>query len=263
MQTTVKDFFRDFTSAATAHRLWLYMASSDIRFRYRGSTLGPFWITLTMVIFIGALSIVYSRIFKQNLYDYIPFLTCGTLIWTYASSIINESSEAFLASKDFIEGMKIPYFLFIFRLIWRNILIFFHNFLVYVLVVILFHVHLNLNVLLVIPGFLLATLALAPICVIISLIGTRFRDLPPIITAMTTVVFFISPVTWQSNMIGDQSLIIRLNPVSYLLDLIRTPLMGGTPKLLSFYVGLGMMAVLWLLALRVFARHSKNIPFWL
>ena len=60
------------------------------------------------------------------------------------SSVINESSETFLSSKEFIEGMKIPYFLFIFRMIWRNILIFLHNFMVYVLVVVFFHVHLNL-----------------------------------------------------------------------------------------------------------------------
>ena len=80
--------FQDFADAVTAHRLWFYMASNDIRLRYRGSTLGPIWITLTMVIFISALSIVYSRLFNQNLYEYIPFLTCGILIWTYISSII-------------------------------------------------------------------------------------------------------------------------------------------------------------------------------
>lgn len=239
------------------------MANNDIRLRYRGSTLGPVWITITMVIFIGALSIVYSRLFKQNIYAYIPFLTCGILIWTYISSVIHESSETFVASKEFIEGMKIPYLLFVFRMISRNILVFLHNFIVYILVVIFFHVHVNLYTLLAIPGFFLVTANLAAVSVIISLLGTRFRDLPPIITAVTTVVFFISPVTWQSRWVGPQSLIIKLNPAAYLLDLIRTPLLGAPPQPASIYFSVIFMIVLWFLALIVFSRHSKKIPFWL
>ena len=262
-EQAVKNVLQDFTNSISAHRLWIYMANNDIRLRYRGSTLGPIWITLTMIIFIGALSIVYSRLFNQNIHEYIPFLTCGILIWTYISSIIHESSEAFLGSKEFIEGMKVPYLLFIFRMVSRNILIFLHNFIVYVLVAILFHVPVNLYTLLASPGFLLVTANLTAVSVIISLLGTRFRDLPPIITAMTTVVFFISPVTWQSRLVGTRSLIVQLNPVAYLLDLIRAPLMGELPRLNSIYVGLGLMIILWLAALAVFSRNSNKIPFWL
>lgn len=260
---TVRNAFKDFNDAVTARRLWIYMASSDIRLRYRGSTLGPLWITLTMVIFIGALSIVYSRLFHQQINEYIPFLTCGILIWTYISAVITESTETFLASKEFIEGMKMPYFLFIFRMIWRNFLIFLHNFIVYLLVVIFFHVHLNLYTLLAIPGFILVTGILAAMSVIVSLSGTRYRDLPPIIAAMMTVVFFISPVTWQSKMVGEQSLIIQLNPATYLLDLIRSPLLGEPPHLISLYVGLVILIVLWCAAFWFFSRNSKKIPFWL
>ena len=114
--------------------------------------------------------------------------------------------KLFMSSKEFIEGMKMPYFLFIFRMIWRNILVFLHNFIVYMLVVIFFHVQINLYIFLAIPGFLLVTANLAAISVIISLLGTRFRDLPPIITAMTTVVFFVSPVTWQIQIGGERVL---------------------------------------------------------
>ncbi len=259
----VRAVFQDLANSVSAHRLWFYMANNDIRLRYRGSTLGPIWITLTMVIFISALSIVNSRLFNQNIYEYIPFLTCGILIWTYISTVIHESSEIFMASKEFIEGMKIPYFVLIFRLISRNILVFLHNFTVYILVVVFFHVPINFYVFLALPGFFLVTANLAAISTIISFIGTRFRDLPPIITAITTVVFFISPVTWRSRWVGPESLILKLNPVAYLLDLIRTPLLGGVPDLDSFVFSLILLAILWSIALLVFSRYSQKIPFWL
>jgi len=259
----VKASFKDFTDAVNAHRLWLYMAGNDIRLRYRGSTLGPVWITLTMVVFIAAISIVYSRLFHQHLNEYIPFLTAGILIWTYMSSVINESTETFLSSKEFIEGMKMPYFLFIFRTIWRNILVFFHNFIVYLLVVIFFHVPVHLCTLLAIPGFVLVTGILAAVSVIVSLLGTRFRDLPPIINAMISVVFFVSPVTWQSKLVGEDSLIVQLNPVSHLLDLIRSPLLGYWPQASSVVIAVLLLLILWVVAFLVFSANSRKIPFWL
>lgn len=255
--------FRDFADALSAHRLWFYMASNDIRLRYRGSTLGPIWITLTMAFFIGTLSIVYSRLFHQDIKEYVPFLTVSILTWAYISSVITDSTETFLSSKEFIEGMRMPYFLFIFRMIWRNFLILMHNFLVYILVILFFHVKVTAYILLAIPGFILVTANLAAISVIVSLLGTRFRDLPPIITSIMTVIFFISPITWQAKMIGDQSMIIRLNPVTYFLDLMRAPLLGQLPHLHSAYVAGTLMLVFWLLALMIFSHNSKKIPFWL
>lgn len=261
--TALKLALQDFREAVSAHRLWFYMANNDIRLRYRGSTLGPFWITLTMMIFIGALGIVFSRLFKQELNEYIPYLTCGTLIWTFISTIINESTEIFLSSKEFIEGMRMPYFVFIFRMINRNLLVFFHNFIVYVLVLVFFDIHVNLSIFWAIPGLMLVTANLAGLSVILSLLGTRFRDLPPIITAITTIIFFISPINWQSKLIGENSLIVRLNPVSYLLDLVRTPLLGAAPHSSSIWVCLTTLVIIWGLALWAFSSQSKNIPFWL
>ncbi len=258
-----KSAFKDFTNALGAHRLWIYMASSDIRLRYRGSTLGPLWITLTMVVFIATLSLVYSRLLNQKIDQYIPFLTCGLLIWNYISSVITESTETFTTSKEFIDGMQMPYFLFIMRMIWRNFLVFLHNSVVYLLVILIFPFKISWIVLMAIPGFLLVTLLLAALSVIISLLGTRFRDLPPIINSMMTIVFFVSPITWQSKLVGEDSMIVLYNPVHYLLDLIRSPLLGQLPHFSSVCVTLIMAIVIWIIAFWVYAFNSKKIPFWI
>ena len=46
--------------------VWLVMGWDDIRQRYRRSILGPFWITLSMSVFIFVLSIIYSRLFRKT-----------------------------------------------------------------------------------------------------------------------------------------------------------------------------------------------------
>jgi lipopolysaccharide transport system permease protein len=264
MQSQIyRQAYKDLIDTFSFYKLWLFLAKSDIRVRYRGSTLGPLWITITMTIFIAALSIVYSRIFKQPLAQYIPFLTSGILIWNYVSSVITDSADTFIGCKEFIEGLKLPYFIYLFRMIWRNILIFLHNFLVYILVIIFFKITINGYTLFAIPGFILVTTNLMAISVIISLLGTRFRDLPPIISALITVAFFVSPVTWQAKLIGADSLIIKLNPISYFLDLIRSPLLGQPPQLASVFYCLIFTFVMSWIAFLAFSHHSRKIPFWL
>ena len=46
------------------------MGWDDIRQRYRRSVIGPFWITLSMGLFILLLGMIYSRIFHTDLQSY-------------------------------------------------------------------------------------------------------------------------------------------------------------------------------------------------
>ena len=53
---------KDIVQAITKFPMFIiFTAWLDIRVRYRRSTLGPWWITLSMIIFTATLSIVYSR----------------------------------------------------------------------------------------------------------------------------------------------------------------------------------------------------------
>src|SRR5262245_8023762 len=61
--------------------MWSAMAMQDIRMRYRGSLLGPFWLTISMVIMIAAMGLIYARMFNMEISRYLPFLTVGLVIW--------------------------------------------------------------------------------------------------------------------------------------------------------------------------------------
>ncbi|MEA2755782.1 MAG: lipopolysaccharide transport system permease protein, partial [Aliidongia sp.] len=57
-----------------AWRLWTMLGWNDIRLRYRRSVLGPFWMTLSMAIFIVTLGLIYSRIFHAELRTFLPYI---------------------------------------------------------------------------------------------------------------------------------------------------------------------------------------------
>ena len=52
----------------------------DIRLRYRGSMLGPLWLTLSTGIMVGALGYLYAGIFHTDIHDYLPFLALSLVL---------------------------------------------------------------------------------------------------------------------------------------------------------------------------------------
>ena len=65
-------------------RLWPLACSLgwlDIRLRYRGSLLGPFWLTLSTAVMVASLGVLYSALFHIDIHEYLPFLALSQVLW--------------------------------------------------------------------------------------------------------------------------------------------------------------------------------------
>src|SRR5438128_1166192 len=89
--------------------IWTSMGGQDIRQRYRGSMLGPFWLTISMAVMIGTLGFLYSTLFKLDVRSYMPYLTLGLLFWTFIATILTEGCATFLAAEPLIQQIKMPF----------------------------------------------------------------------------------------------------------------------------------------------------------
>ena len=65
---------RDVVDGLRLWRLAVKLAWLDIKRRYRGSMLGPFWLTLSTAVMIGALGVLYAALFHMDVSEYLPFL---------------------------------------------------------------------------------------------------------------------------------------------------------------------------------------------
>src|SRR5713226_5251217 len=78
--------------------VWALLGWHDVKQRYRRSSLGPFWLTLSMAIMIASMGVLYARLFGQDMEDYLPFLAVGLLLWTFISTALNELCSSFIAA---------------------------------------------------------------------------------------------------------------------------------------------------------------------
>ncbi len=263
MISNFNNALHDIRSIVYKRHIWLHLGFNDIRMRYIGTMIGPWWITLSLCMLIGAFSLVYGRLLHQSLPEYIPFLTAGLLVWTFIATVLVDSCDMFMNAREYLNTLSLPYSLFLYRVMWRNLLIFAHNFVVYLIVIAYFHKWPGVTLLWFIPGALLVVLCLTFSALIIGMIATRYRDIPPIIAAMIQIIFFVSPITWLPNLMGERSLILCVNPVNYFLDLTRSPMLGNTPELLSFVVVTALTLILGVIAITAFSNKRHLIPFWL
>ncbi len=258
LSLALKDLKRTFLQ----NRVWLHLGWVEVKQRYRRSVLGPWWISISMLIFILMMGIVFSRLFKENLNTYIPFFTAGFLFWSFISTSVLEATEIFKSNIGFIKQINLPYSLYVFKHIVRQVIFLLHNFVVYFLVCVYFGFNPGLNLVWIIPGFFLFLINLYWICFLTAIICTRYRDMVPIVTSCVQIAFFITPISWMPKLLDQNPFVLKINPLVYLLDIVRSPLLGVAPSTVSWSVCSTMAIIGCLVYFLIFSRTRARIPFW-
>lgn len=255
--------YRDIVDGLRAYPVWAALGWQDIRQRYRRSALGPFWITLTMLVTIAGMGPLYGTLLQQDVHQFVPYLALGIITWGLISSLILEGGSSFSSSDNIIRSVKLPLSLHILRGIYRNLIIFFHNVLAYVPVMIYAGIMPRFEWLLAIPGLLVVIAAAFPVGIILGIFCTRFRDMQPIVGSVVQLAFFLTPILWKPAALGTRAYIAKFNPLYIFMELVRGPIFGTIPDG-STYLYAGVVTVaLYVIALPLFARFRSRVAFWI
>ena len=253
----------DLVQGARAFRLWSLLAWQDVRQHYRRSLIGPFWITISMGVMVTALGLLFSTVFNINLADYIPFLAIGLVTWSLIANMVNEGCSAFINAEGIIKQLKLPLSTHGYRVACRALIIFAHNLLILAIVALLFPARPGWIALLAAPGLALLCLTSVWACLLFGLVSTRFRDVPLITANFMQVAFFLTPVFWMPEALPERAAVLQFNPFYHFLDLVRAPLLGQAPGMVSWLVATGITLAGWLVMFIFYCRCRQRIAYWL
>jgi ABC-type polysaccharide/polyol phosphate export permease len=256
-------FSQEIVAGFRAWPVWVIMGWDDIRQRYRRSVIGPFWITLSMGLFTVVLGVIYSRLFHTDLQTYLPYLTVGYVVWGFMSAAANDSCIAFSDASRVIKQIKLPYSVYVLRVVWRNFIIFLHTIVIYIPMAIIFKIEPNLMTLYEIPGLILVVVNLVWLTTVIAILSTRYRDIQPIVGTVIQLGMFATPIMWNVSALGEEKIVAEINPVYHLIEIARAPLLGMAPEPRSWLIACGLAVVGSALAVALMVRASRRIVFWL
>lgn len=258
----LEKFICDLREGLGSYSVWTILGWYDIRQRYRRSTIGPLWITLSLAITVAAMGVLYGKLFHQEIHSYLPYLTSGMVIWSLVSSTITESTNVFVAAGGIIQQIRLPLSLHVLRMIVRNLVIFGHNMLVVVAVTLLFHVSIGWSIFLFPLALLLFAANALWVGLILGAFCARFRDVAQIITSLVQILFFLTPVMWRPESLGAHAWVSNLNPLTPFFDIMRDPLLGSFSPLFSWLYVLGVTVGGWIFTMVLFSKYRARVAYW-
>jgi ABC-type polysaccharide/polyol phosphate export permease len=261
----LKDGAVEIFSALKNYYVAVVFGWQDIAQRYRRSKVGAFWITISVAIMIGMLSLLFGALFRAPLHDFLPFVAIGMILWTFISSMIAEGCTAFIEASGMILQTRLSLFTHILRITWRNLIILGHNLIILPIVLFVMHKFPEPVWILALPGFALVLINLTWISLLLAILSTRFRDIIQAVQSLIQIAFFMTPIMWMPQTLSDRvpQYILEFNPFFHLLALVRSPLLGHSPDTVNWLASLGLAVLGWLATLMVFGRFRRRIPYWL
>ena len=246
-------------------KLPMYLAWSDIRQRYRRSTLGPFWITISTAVMVACLGIIFGSLFKVPLKEFLPFLATGLILWSYISTVLTEATTVFLSYEPVIKQLPLPLLTHVLRMVSRNFYILLHNLVLIPFILFIVNRPLTWNLMLLLPGLIVLTLNLTWMALFIGIVCTRFRDLGQIVINVLQIFFYITPIIWMPNALPQKTsvLILEPNPFFHLMEIVRCPIMGSDPTMTNWLVTISLCLIGWFFTIFVYGKYKNRVVYWL
>ena len=239
------------------------LATHDIGSRYRGSILGPFWITLSMGLMVLGIGFLYANLFSISISTFLPYVALGIVFFGVITGTVNEGCETFVLASGMLSQTSLPMFTFVWRTVLRNLINLAHHLVIVLAVLTVYGYWRTADLPAALAGVLLLLLNGSWISLLAGIASARFRDIPQIVGSAMQFAIFMTPVFWMPDRFGKHRAVLDFNPFFHMLEAVRAPLLGKPVSALTYEVLVAMALIGWFAAFMIFARTRRRIVHYL
>lgn len=214
----------------------------EIRGRYKNSFLGVIWSFLNPLLQIAVYAIVFPLILRNTQENYVIFLCCGLIPWTFFSTGINRSAFTIIENGNIVKKVFFPREILPIAVITSEAV----NFVISTSIILAFVIFGGLGItkyIVFYPIILIVQyLLVLGISLIISSITVYFRDIQHFIGVLLQLLFYAAPVVYSPKTIPqDFEWLLKYNPMTYIINSYRDVFYNQVKPDL---VGLGMIFII-------------------
>lgn len=255
---------RDFHQGLKHRALFVEFATIEIQDRYRRSVLGLSWIVLSFLMFVAAIALFFGNFAQMPSVDFILYVALGYAGYQYIVGNITDGCEVFRTSAVWIKSTPLPYSVHVYIKIVRSVFPFVLHLIAALVVMAFMGWRPSWTALYVIPALAVFLLVSPAIQMFFGLVATRWSDISHLMTAVTRMLFFLTPVIWvYDEQSGLRYYVATFNPLTHFLEVFRAPLLGQPFATESWLYVLCSTALIWFAAVMAGAFMRRRIPFWL
>ena len=249
----MRDSLRDMYGARFLAR---QLATRDIKSQYRQSLLGIFWAfaaplsTAVVWIFLNSSGTVEL---DETGVPYPLFVFCGTLLWSTLLEAINMPLSSTNGAKGILSKINIPKESIILSGTYKVLFNSLFKLLLIIVFLIFYQVAPSWDLVVFPITFLILIAAGVTFGLFITPIGMLYRDVATMISYGLRFVMYVTPVVYAIPDSGLMKTLMELNPLTPLIIVNRTILLGLEVEFLHYFIGLTLcIAPVFLIALVVY-----------
>ncbi len=261
------DWIRPFMRLADRYYFMtaIIIAQNSVTRQYRDSFLGIIWTILQPAVQIVVYSVIFSRIMRFPIENYVLYLIGSLLVWQLISSVLLGACNSIIMQAETIKRCIVSLTVFPVADVLRALYTYGISFAVMYVYALVFLVPFNPMILL-LPVFLIPIIVgLMALAVALAFAAPYIRDLGDVMTVMLSVSFWLTPILYPiSAMPEDVRPLYEFNPFYIMIRPVSAVVHDGVmPSEYMILTQLGVMAVTVLVSYCVYRVCRKNFVYYI
>jgi lipopolysaccharide transport system permease protein len=258
---------REMVTEQYAFRELLYqMTKRDLLLRYKQTIMGFGWALFTPVVNTIIFSVIFTRVAHLDVgVPYPLFAYCGLLAWNFFASAQRFSVSSLTSNPNLVTKVYFPREIFPFSAVIVSAVDFAVGGLLLVAMMGYYRVAPTPALLFLPAIFLVEAMFAAGVAVLLAMANLFYRDVKYLFEVLIMVWMFSTSVLYPVDHVGGRfGVLLRLNPMTWIIDAYRAVLLRGTlpapgPFLATALVSLVVLGFCWLQFHRAEFKFAENI----
>lgn len=235
------------------HRfLFTELVKRDFKKKYKRTYLGMLWSLLSPLLSLSVMYLVFSNIFNSTIDNYLIYLFCGNVVWSYFSDATNGGMASLMDNAEVFSKINVPKYLFLFSRNTSSLINFAMTFVVFLIFCVITGVQFGLHFFMLLVPIACLIVFNIGMGLVLSAMFVFFRDVQYLWSVFLTLLMYMSAIFYDPAAIGkifgifEAEKLLLLNPVySYIKYFRVIVLEGRIPGLLThaLVIGWALLAV--------------------
>jgi len=260
--SAAEDLIGGIRSLGQATGLLRAMTVSRLKMRYRYSLLGWGWALLQPLSLMVIYTLIFSNITRFNQdFPYSLFIFAGLTPWAFCSTAISTAVAGMLSHRSLMATVYFPREIVPISFVGASLIDFVIAFLVLLVMMLHYSVPISVTALLAVPILAVLTVLVTAICLLLSSIQIRIRDVNVALPLLLQILLFTAPVVYPASAVPpDLRSLYWLNPFAILIQSFREAVVAGNVPPAGALLYCAVVAIIcFLLAYLLFKRIEPTI----
>jgi len=232
----------------------------DIRGKYKASFLGVLWSFINPLLQVLVYAIVFPYIMRIQTDNYLIFLICGIIPWTWFTYSISNGTTSVTNNANLIKKVYFPREILPISVVTSGLI----NFLISCLIILIFVLFGGLGIswhLIFLPFIaLIQYIVTLAAVLLLSAINVYVKDVEYIVVFLINMLFYATPILYSTEMFsGWITWLFKLNPLAHLINAYRDIFyVHQIPKLTNLLILLGIGIIILIICYNIFNKLEKR-----